>query len=157
MQPRIGLGLITGVILLVINAGYFAFAVSYPSENQSYEMTSAFSFLFFLCLGSPVLSLIAGGAAGLLSARLENRSTRKDGARSGVTAGGIAGALSLIGQIICAGLLLRSAGLDPRMFSPTLSCAWLGAAVLVALAGAGGGSIGIRNNSAGNQPPAASS
>lgn len=78
MQPRIRLGLIVGVIGLVLNtcvAGFVGFC-------------------------GPFLSLIAGGIAGYLAAQQEKPSAKNEGARIGATAGGIAGALIIVGQII---------------------------------------------------------
>ena len=78
MQLRTRIGLIVGVIGLVLNicvAGFIGFC-------------------------GPVLSLIAGGAAGFLTAQREKPLTKNEGARAGATAGGIAGALIILGQII---------------------------------------------------------
>ena len=78
MQPRIRMGLTVGVIGLVLNvcvAGFVGFC-------------------------GPVLSLIAGGVAGYLTAQQEKLPTKGDGARAGAVSGGIAGALIIVGQII---------------------------------------------------------
>ena len=78
MQPRTRIGLIVGVIGLVLNicvAGFIGFC-------------------------GPVLSLIAGGVAGFFAAQQEKPLTKNQGARIGVTAGGIAGGLIILGQII---------------------------------------------------------
>jgi hypothetical protein len=78
MQPRIRVGLIVGVIGLVLNicvAGFIGFC-------------------------GPVLSLIAGGVAGFFAAQQEKPLTKNQGARAGVTAGGIAGGLIILGQIL---------------------------------------------------------
>lgn len=78
MQPRTRIGLIVGVIGLVLNicvAGFVGFC-------------------------GPFLSLIAGGIAGFLAAQREKPFAKNEGARAGATAGGIAGALIIIGQII---------------------------------------------------------
>ena len=78
MQPRTRIGLIVGVIGLVLNicvAGFVGFC-------------------------GPFLSLIAGGIAGFLAVQREKPFTKNEGARAGATAGGIAGALIILGQII---------------------------------------------------------
>lgn len=78
MQPRIRIGLTVGAIALVLNicvAGFLGFC-------------------------GPVVSLIAGGIAGFLAAQQERQITKADGARVGATAGGIAGGLIILGQII---------------------------------------------------------
>jgi hypothetical protein len=78
MQPRIKMGLAAGVIGLVLNI--------------------CVSGAVGLC--GPFVSLIAGGAAGFLAAQQEKLPTKRDGAKAGATAGGIAGALVIIGQVI---------------------------------------------------------
>jgi hypothetical protein len=78
MQPRTRIGLIVGVIGLVLNicvAGFVGFC-------------------------GPFLSLIAGGIAGFLATQQEKPSTKNEGARAGATAGGIAGAMIILGQIL---------------------------------------------------------
>jgi hypothetical protein len=78
MQGRLKFGLIVGVIGLAVNvcvAGFIGFC-------------------------GPVVSLIAGGIAGYLAAREEMLPTRSDGAKAGAFAGGIAGALIILGQVI---------------------------------------------------------
>jgi hypothetical protein len=78
MQPRTRVGLIVGVIGLVLNicvAGFIGFC-------------------------GPVLSLVAGGIAGFFATRQEKPLTKNEGARIGATAGGIAGGLIILGQII---------------------------------------------------------
>lgn len=78
MQPRTRIGLIVGVIGLVLNicvAGFIGFC-------------------------GPVLSLIAGGIAGYFATQQEKPFTKNQAARVGATAGGIAGALIILGQII---------------------------------------------------------
>jgi hypothetical protein len=78
MQPRIRIGLIVGAIGLVLNicvSGFIGFC-------------------------GPVFSLIAGGAAGFFAAQQERLPSKGDGARAGATAGGIAGALIILGQLI---------------------------------------------------------
>jgi hypothetical protein len=78
MQPRTRIGLIVGVIGLVLNicvAGFVGFC-------------------------GPFLSLLAGGIAGFLAAQQEKPYTKKEGARAGATAGGITGALMILGQIV---------------------------------------------------------
>jgi hypothetical protein len=94
MQPRTRIGLIVGVIGLVLNicvAGLAGFC-------------------------GPVLSLIAGGAAGFFAAQQEKPLTKKDGARTGATAGGITGGLIILGQIlggIGALFYMQSTGTQP--------------------------------------------
>lgn len=78
MQPRIRIGLIVGAIGLVLNICVSG----------------------FIGLCGPLVSLIAGGAAGFFAAQQEKLSTKNDGARAGATAGGIAGGLIIIGQLI---------------------------------------------------------
>ena len=78
MQSRTRIGLIVGVIGLVLNicvAGFLGFC-------------------------GPFLSLVAGGIAGFLATQQEKPFTKNEGARVGATAGGIAGALIILGQII---------------------------------------------------------
>ena len=78
MQPRTRAGLIIGVIGLIINicvAGFVGFC-------------------------GPFFSLIAGGVAGFFAVQQEKPLTKNNGARVGATAGGIAGGLMIIGQII---------------------------------------------------------
>jgi hypothetical protein len=78
MQARTRIGLIVGVIGLVMNicvAGLFGFC-------------------------GPVLSLIAGGIAGWFAVRQEKPLTKNDGGRAGATAGGIAGGLIILGQLL---------------------------------------------------------
>ena len=78
MQPRTRIGLIVGVIGLVLNicvAGFLGFC-------------------------GPFLSLVAGGIAGFFATQQEKPLTKNEGARVGATAGGIAGALIILGQII---------------------------------------------------------
>jgi len=78
MKPRTRLGLIVGAIGLVLNicvAGFIGFC-------------------------GPLVSLIAGGAAGFFAAQQEKLGTKGEGARAGATAGGIAGGLIILGQII---------------------------------------------------------
>lgn len=78
MQPRTRIGLIVGVIGLVLNicvAGFIGFC-------------------------GPFLSLVAGGIAGFFATQQEKPLMKRDGARVGATAGGIAGALIILGQII---------------------------------------------------------
>jgi hypothetical protein len=78
MQPRIKMGLAIGTVGLALNicvSGFIGFC-------------------------GPLVSLIAGGAAGFLAAQQEKLPARSDGAKAGATAGGIAGALVIIGQLI---------------------------------------------------------
>ena len=78
MQPRTRFGLIVGVIGLVLNACVAG----------------------FMGICGPFLSLVAGGIAGFLATRQEKPMTKNDGARVGATAGGIAGGLMILGQLI---------------------------------------------------------
>jgi len=78
MQPRTRIGLIVGVIGLVLNICVAG----------------------FIGICGPFLSLVAGGVAGFFAVRQEKPLTKNDGARAGATAGGIAGALIILGQII---------------------------------------------------------
>jgi len=78
MQPRIRIGLIVGVIGLVLNICVAG----------------------FIGVCGPFLSLVAGGIAGFFAIRQEKPLTKNEGARVGATAGGIAGALIILGQII---------------------------------------------------------
>jgi hypothetical protein len=60
-----------------------------------------------------VIALIVGGIAGSLAARQEKPATKNQGARVGATAGGIAGALMILGQTLgtlASILYLRFAG-----------------------------------------------
>ncbi|HLO32315.1 MAG TPA: hypothetical protein VK249_24410 [Anaerolineales bacterium] len=78
MQARTRVGLIVGVIGLVLNicvAGFIGFC-------------------------GPGLSLVAGGIAGFFAAQQEKPLTKNQGARVGLTAGGIAGGLIILGQVL---------------------------------------------------------
>lgn len=78
MQPRTRIGLIVGVIGLVLNICVAG----------------------FVGICGPFFSLLAGGVAGFLAVQREKPLTKNSGARIGATAGGIAGGLIIIGQII---------------------------------------------------------
>jgi len=78
MQPRTKLGLAVGAIGLVLNICVSAF--------------------FGFC--GPVLSLVAGGVVGYLTAQQEKLPTKGAGARAGAVSGGIAGTLIIVGQVI---------------------------------------------------------
>src|SRR5262249_30651211 len=54
----------------------------------------------FIGFCGPLLSLLAGAAAGFFAAQQEKPLTKNEGARIGVTAGGIAGGLIILGQVI---------------------------------------------------------
>ncbi|HSB00710.1 MAG TPA: hypothetical protein VLE49_08675, partial [Anaerolineales bacterium] len=54
----------------------------------------------FIGFCGPFLSLIAGGIAGYFAAQQEKPAARNEGARIGATAGGIAGGLIILGQIL---------------------------------------------------------
>lgn len=94
MQPKTRIGLVVGIIGLVLNicvAGFLGFC-------------------------GPALSLIAGGVAGFFAAQQEKPLTKSEGARAGATAGGIAGALIIVGQIlggIAALFYMQSTGTQP--------------------------------------------
>jgi hypothetical protein len=137
MKPRIKMGLIAGGIGLVLNIFV--------------------STLFGIC--GPAISLIAGGAAGLLAVQQEKPSNKSEGASVGGMAGLIAGGLTLIGQII-GGLgalfLIQSTPLSSAFgFTPddastliyyaagigTAFCFGLVGALLAAGAGAGAGYV----------------
>ena len=141
MQPRIRIGLIVGVIGLVLNicvAGFLGFC-------------------------GPFLSLVAGGIAGYLAIQQEKPLTKNEGARVGATAGGIAGALIILGQIIGGiGALayMQSSGMPtpfggvPDLGDPATSIGFYGGGIATALcfgiigallaagAGAGAGYLG---------------
>ncbi|NOY99822.1 MAG: hypothetical protein GXP40_11600, partial [Chloroflexi bacterium] len=78
MSPRVKFGLLAGTIGLVLN--------------------TCVSGLFGIC--GPLVSLLAGGAAGFFAARGEKRPAQGEGAKVGAIAGAISGALVLVGQII---------------------------------------------------------
>jgi hypothetical protein len=94
MQPRTRMGLIVGAIGLILNicvAGFVGFC-------------------------GPVLSLIAGGVAGFFAAQQEKPLSKNQGARVGATAGGIAGGLIILGQILggaVALFLMQSRAIQP--------------------------------------------
>ena len=78
MQPRTRIGLVVGVIGLVLNI--------WVSEFRGFY--------------GPILALVAGGIAGLFAIQQAKPLTKQKGARVGATAGGIAGGLMILGQII---------------------------------------------------------
>jgi hypothetical protein len=142
MQPRIRIGLIVGVIGLVLNicvSGFLGFC-------------------------GPVVSLIAGAAAGFFAAQQERPARKNEGARAGATAGGIAGGLIILGQMIGgvgALFFMQSSGIEsPFGQIPSVSgdattqiayyagglgtavCFGLIGALLAAGAGAGAGYLG---------------
>lgn len=78
MKPRFRFGLIVGLIGLVLNI-------------------CVASFIGFC---GPLTALLAGAVAGFLAAQQEKAETKGNGARLGAVAGGIAGALVLIGQML---------------------------------------------------------
>lgn len=94
MTTQVKFGLIVGVIGLVVNI--------------------CVSTLLGIC--GPVIALLGGGIAGFLTAQAEQAATRSDGARLGAIAGGIAGGLVFIGQLI-GGLgaltLIQATGMQP--------------------------------------------
>ena len=151
MQPRIKMGLTAGAIGLVLNI--------------------CVSGAIGLC--GPFVSLIAGGAAGFLAAQQEKLPTKGDGAKAGATAGGIAGALVIIGQVIggIGALAFMQAndtqlpfGSVPSSGDPTEMlvfyasgigtglCFGIVGAILAAGAGAGAGYMATQDSSAANTP-----
>ena len=78
MKPRVKYGLIVGIIGLVLNV--------------------CVSTAIGIC--GPVVALLAGVAAGFLAAQGEKASNQADGARLGAVAGGIAGALVFVSQLL---------------------------------------------------------
>ena len=98
MQPRTRIGLIVGAIGLVLNicvSGFLGFC-------------------------GPVLSLTAGGLAGYLAVQKERPFTKNEGARVGATAGGIAGGLIILGQLLggVAALAFMQASGAPTILGP---------------------------------------
>ncbi len=142
MQPRIKMGLAVGAVGLFLNICVSA----------------------FIGLCGPFASLIAGGVAGYLAASQERLPIKSEGARAGAIAGGISGALMIIGQLIggLGVLILIQASETPTIFgsAPTFSsepsviipyyvagigtglCFGIFGAVLAAAAGAGAGYLG---------------
>jgi hypothetical protein len=121
MQARTRIGLIVGVIGLVLNvcvAGFFG-----------------------IC--GPVVSLIAGAVAGYLAVQREKPLTKNDGARIGATAGGIAGGLIILGQLlggVGALVLMQTTGAAPPFgqiptpgSDPAMQVAFYGAGMVTAL------------------------
>lgn len=91
MKPRVKYGLVVGVIALIMNVFV--------------------SFMFGFC--GPVLTLIAGAIAAFLTTREETAANQSDGALYGGIAGLIAGAFTLIGQVIASiGALLLVTTMD---------------------------------------------
>jgi len=78
MQARTRIGLIVGVIGLILNVCVAG----------------------FMGICGPFVALVAGAVAGFLAVGQEKPVTRSEGARVGATAGGIAGGLIILGQII---------------------------------------------------------
>jgi hypothetical protein len=78
MQPRIKMGLTVGAIGLALNICVSG----------------------FIGLCGPLVSIIAGGVAGYLAMQQEKPAMKNEGAKGGAIAGGIAGALVIIGQVI---------------------------------------------------------
>lgn len=98
MQPRTKIGLIVGVIGLVLNI--------------------CVSGILGFC--GPVLSLIAGAVAGYLAVQREKPFSKNDGARTGATAGGIAGGFIILGQLLggIAALAFMQASGAPTILGP---------------------------------------
>lgn len=104
MQPRTRIGLIVGAIGLALNVCIFGFA----------------SFLGFC---GPIIALIAGGIAGSFAVQQEKPAIKNEGARAGATAGGIAGSLIILGQILGglgSWLYLQSSGTPIDIQAPDL-------------------------------------
>jgi hypothetical protein len=141
MQPRIKMGLAVGAIGLALNICVSG----------------------FMGICGPLVSLLAGGAAGYLAAQQEKLSTKNDGAKAGAIAGGIAGVLVIVGQVIgaiAALAILQATGMQlpfgqmPSSSNPsemlifyasgigTGLCFGIVGAVLAAGAGAGAGYMG---------------
>ncbi|GAB4456313.1 MAG: hypothetical protein Kow0070_06170 [Anaerolineales bacterium] len=78
MKPRIKMGLAIGALGLALNV--------------------CVSALVGFC--GPVVSLVAGAAAGFFAVQQEKPSAKAEGGRVGAIAGAIAGALVIIGQVI---------------------------------------------------------
>jgi len=78
MRPRVKIGLIVGGIGLILN--------------------SIVAAAFGVC--GPLLALAAGATAGYIASQKEKPASKADGARLGATAGGTAGALVFVGQIV---------------------------------------------------------
>ena len=78
MSAKVRWGLIAGIVGLVINV--------------------CVATVFGLC--GPLVSLLAGAAAGFMTVRAEAIPEKNEGAREGAISGAIAGALVLIGQLI---------------------------------------------------------
>lgn len=152
MQPRVRIGLIAGVIGLVLNicvSGFLGFC-------------------------GPLLSLIAGGAAGYFAVQQERPGAKREGARVGATAGGIAGGLIILGQMlggVGALFFMQSSGMEspfgqvpPPTGDPTTQVAYYAAglgtafcfgvigALLAAGAGAGAGYLGTSDQPAASPP-----
>lgn len=149
MQPRIKMGLAIGAIGLALNICVSG----------------------FMGICGPIVSLLAGAAAGFLAVQQEKTSTRNEGAVAGAIAGGIAGALVTIGQVIggVAALAVMQGlgtqlpfGTIPTAGDPgamviyyasgigTGLCFGIFGAVMAAAAGAGAGYLGTPE-----EPPAA--
>ena len=153
MQPRIKMGLSIGTIGLILNVCVSG----------------------FIGLCGPIVSLIAGGVAGYLTAQQEKLSTKSDGAKAGGIAGGIAGGLVIIGQLIggvAALVFMQSSGAQiPFGEIPSFSsdpatiigyylggvgtgfCIGLVGALLAAGVGAGAGYFATPEQSSGNNTP----
>ena len=146
MKPRIKMGLAVGAIGLALNICVSG----------------------FMGICGPLVSLIAGGAAGFFAAQQEKLPTKNDGAKAGAVAGGIAGALVIIGQVvgaIAALAIMQMTGMKlpfgqmPSTSNPsemlifyasgigTGLCFGIVGAVLAAGAGAGTGYMGTPDQS----------
>lgn len=78
MKPRVKMGLAVGAVGLALNVCVAA----------------------FVGICGPVISLIAGAVAGYFAVQQEKPAAKGEGAKIGAIAGGIAGALVIIGQLI---------------------------------------------------------
>lgn len=144
MRPAIKVGLVVGVIALLVNLVVAA--------------------AFGIC--GPFVALVAGALAGLFSSQRQMAASRGDGLRIGVTSGAIAGAMTLVGQIVGAvgalalfqfgGLKMPFGSVPPVGADPSLhaiyyltgagtgACFGIVGLILAAAAGAGAGYLAAR-------------
>lgn len=87
-------------------------------------------------LCAPLISLAAGAAVGLFTAKEENSATKGNGARAGAAAGSIAGALMIIYYVVVAIRIVGSTQLAEALQSsePSQRILVIGGALLVPLA-----------------------
>jgi hypothetical protein len=153
MQARTRVGLIVGAIGLVLNICVSG----------------------FMGICGPLVSLVAGGVAGFFAAQQEKPGTKGDGARAGAVAGGIAGALVIVGQLIggvAALAFIQNSGMNTIFGAPppttsdpsfqavyylsgagTALCFGIVGALLAAGAGAGAGYLGTPDQPPPVKPP----